>query len=362
MQLHDTQLAGIGFPAQRAISLELGLPKTFSVIRARRFLGTMEEGTMPAWAPSCPVWTMAITKLISTAHAKVGVGQPAAVVVAKHGLRRRPLAGCLPGLVVSGWMVIGVVGQGIPEPDLVVYGEVINVWQGESVPVEDGVLSWSYQQAGIGAAVLFSTQLEDLEGEFSYVLRVPCETQIAGFPSMPGTLPLTPGGATFNRSDLTWNGHPVSFVIPAQATTSVSTADRGRIERVDLTISVEIEGGGNGLPVDWQLQYFGRTGVDPLADPDSDGSNTRAEYLAGTDPTDAGSALAFVAVEHVGGANRLEWSSVLGRSYTVERSTSASGGFAGVAFGVTATPPTNVWTDEAAPGSGPYFYRLRLEP
>ena len=40
----------------------------------------------------------------------------------------------------------------------------------------------------------------------------------------------------------------------------------------------------NGLPCWWELQYFGKTGVDPNADPDGDGLSNLQEYQWGTDP------------------------------------------------------------------------------
>jgi hypothetical protein len=46
------------------------------------------------------------------------------------------------------------------------------------------------------------------------------------------------------------------------------------------------DGDHNGLPDQWERQYFGTTGVDPNADPDSDGISNLQEYLNGTDPTD----------------------------------------------------------------------------
>jgi len=42
---------------------------------------------------------------------------------------------------------------------------------------------------------------------------------------------------------------------------------------------------GSGLPLWWQLQYFGRTGIDPYDDPDGDGWLNIQEYQNNTNPT-----------------------------------------------------------------------------
>ncbi|MBI2517336.1 MAG: hypothetical protein HYV95_10525 [Opitutae bacterium] len=42
----------------------------------------------------------------------------------------------------------------------------------------------------------------------------------------------------------------------------------------------------NGLPDAWEQQYFGRLGVDPLADADGDGRSNAQEYAAGSNPVD----------------------------------------------------------------------------
>lgn len=54
----------------------------------------------------------------------------------------------------------------------------------------------------------------------------------------------------------------------------------------------------NGLPIAWELQNFGHTGVDPNADPDGDGMNNLQEYLAGTDPNNANDNLRITFVSH----------------------------------------------------------------
>jgi hypothetical protein len=46
------------------------------------------------------------------------------------------------------------------------------------------------------------------------------------------------------------------------------------------------DGDHNGLPDQWEHQYFGRLGIDPNADFDGDGISNLQEYLNHTDPTD----------------------------------------------------------------------------
>ncbi len=57
--------------------------------------------------------------------------------------------------------------------------------------------------------------------------------------------------------------------------------------RVFILIATDAD--GNKLPDDWEMNYFGATGVDPNADPDHDTFSNRDEYIAGTDPIDGGS-------------------------------------------------------------------------
>jgi len=53
-----------------------------------------------------------------------------------------------------------------------------------------------------------------------------------------------------------------------------------------------LDSSGSGLPVAWEYRYFNTTGINPLADADSDGVNNYQEYLDGTDPTNPNSFLA----------------------------------------------------------------------
>lgn len=132
------------------------------------------------------------------------------------------------------------------------------------------------------------------------------------------------------------------------------------MERVDLTVNVP---GGGFLPEAWQLQYFGHTGVDPNDDPDHDDLSNWDEYVAGTNPTDPQSRFAILRVlaDPLGGV-RVQWSSVAGKFYTVQRSGDLLSGFTGLQARLAATAPLNSFRDTSATGAGPYFYRLLVEP
>src|SRR5204863_7948063 len=68
----------------------------------------------------------------------------------------------------------------------------------------------------------------------------------------------------------------------------------------------------NGLPLAWELQNFGATGIDPNADPDQDGMSNKREYLAGTNPNDATDKLVITSttLPSAGSSVSLSWRSV----------------------------------------------------
>jgi subtilisin family serine protease len=137
----------------------------------------------------------------------------------------------------------------------------------------------------------------------------------------------------------------------------VRTGGRLNLQRI-------VDTDGNGLPDWWELQYFGHlTGTDPNADPDHDGMSNLAEWLAGTDPTNAASNLR-VTVLSATNANAvvLDWTSVAGKTYWLERSTNLLTGFNfTVATNINATAPTNTQTDTTILPGNARFYRVGVE-
>jgi subtilisin family serine protease len=131
-----------------------------------------------------------------------------------------------------------------------------------------------------------------------------------------------------------------------------------------LNLQRMVDTDGNGLPDWWELEYFGHlTGTDPNADPDHDGMSNLAEWIAGTNPTNAASCLraSVVSVTNVSGVV-VGWSSVTGKLYWLARSTNLETGFSTVgATNIAATAPTNIFTDTTALPGNPSFYRVGVE-
>ncbi len=125
------------------------------------------------------------------------------------------------------------------------------------------------------------------------------------------------------------------------------------------TGNVQLDSDGDGIEDDWEWIHFQTLETaTAISDADHDGQSDRAEYLAGTDPADAGSKLEITGI--AGGLVR--WSSTPNRAYSVHSTTSlVHQAFAPLATGQAATPPENSFTDPAAATEMKKFYRIRLD-
>jgi fibronectin type 3 domain-containing protein len=129
---------------------------------------------------------------------------------------------------------------------------------------------------------------------------------------------------------------------------------------------------GDGIPGSWRLQFFGNgltTNSTSCAacDPDGDGQNNLAEYLAGTDPNNNASVFALTGIAtDADGFYTVNWNSMGGMSYVVQYSDTITS-FTDIVTltdpNPASTPGTLSFTDDftltPTPAGGRY-YRVRL--
>jgi hypothetical protein len=109
-----------------------------------------------------------------------------------------------------------------------------------------------------------------------------------------------------------------------------------------------------GLPIDGWADY---------SDADNDHLNNWQEWIAGTIPTDASSALRLLSPTPSGSGAIVTWQSVSSRTYFLERASSlaAPTPFSTIFSNIPGQPGTTSYTDTSAVGSGPFFYRIGVQ-
>lgn len=124
----------------------------------------------------------------------------------------------------------------------------------------------------------------------------------------------------------------------------------------------------------WQIQYFGSTtnpAAAPGADPDGDGLDNQAEFLAGTDPTNSGSGLRISSVIRQGSDINVIWTTAGGRTNAVQAAPGDVNGGYSTNFTDISGPlvisgsgdATTNYVDPGAVTNTPTrYYRIRLVP
>ena len=118
----------------------------------------------------------------------------------------------------------------------------------------------------------------------------------------------------------------------------------------------------DGMADSWETTYFGNLSRDGSGDFDGDGMSDLAEFLAGTLPNNASSALKITRVVSVTSvAVTIEWSSISNRVYSLQFKNSFNdAGWNDLPGAVTATSNTSTKIDTTVPGQPDRFYRVNL--
>lgn len=270
------------------------------------------------------------------------------------------------GVCLVSALPMRLVAQGLPEPGLVHYGALYTQVGGKSVRWDVGTLEWRLSTRGQTFVVrAFLTNLLD---QFSYVVVIPCETPVPGLNLSTNALALN--GDLVDRTTISVllpDGSRGQGRIrpPATGTFALNALDRGKAERIDIDVVFNFtDSDGNGLPDVWERAYFNRIGIDPRGDPDLDGVSTLDEFLAGTNPLLGSSLFRFITTSRLqSGAVVLEWASLPGKSYSIDRASEIQGPFQDLGVTINGSGgASTTYQDDSASQRPVSFYRVRLNP
>jgi hypothetical protein len=126
----------------------------------------------------------------------------------------------------------------------------------------------------------------------------------------------------------------------------------------------EYQGTGSVISYAWLQQYGLPTdGSADFIDPDHDGMNDWQEWVCGTSPTNARSALRLLSAtpSHTNANVTLTWQSVIGVNYLLSRFTNLSTPFTLLATNILGQAVTTSYADTNAIGAGPFFYHVGVQ-
>jgi len=172
--------------------------------------------------------------------------------------------------------------------------------------------------------------------------------------------------ATFSNIGFTADTLPAVATVAGDYYRVLITANDGKTNSVPFataSVMVLVDANGNGINDDWEVANFGHIGVSPDADPDGDGFSNLEEYLAGTDPTEPGSALRITSIAASGADVVISFTTSSNKLYDVQYNVdSTMPNWSAVVTNVAGTGGIVQATDPGAASLTNRFYRVRLAP
>lgn len=173
----------------------------------------------------------------------------------------------------------------VPEPSTVIYGKVLHRANGHEHQLTEGTLTWTLRDQG-GQQFTYTTELEDIQGTYSYRLPIPHQAFTSGLTVDPEVVPLTPGETRYEFVSITINGSPVEVISGDADFLNLLQSSRAATYRIDLRTGQALEDtDGDGMP-DWWEKEHGLDWQVPDAhlDGNGDGWTNLQAYLNGADP------------------------------------------------------------------------------
>ena len=163
------------------------------------------------------------------------------------------------------------------------------------------------------------------------------------------------------------SGAPKVDLVTGKMTGSIYSANCGWISLSNAFATVQTDTilpgalAANGLPIAWLLQSFGTTQVLANADADGDSASNMQEYLAGTNPNDAGSKfiVTLYSTSPDGSLTTLAWSSVLTRQYRIQQTVDLNSPWFDSGLGLVLPDGANTSRTFAETNSPRRFFRVK---